>query len=162
MARQDTVPGIPRQSPSPRALEAAREAVRRSNPEVHDVQIEALGDRVDGIERGLHRVEAKLDGLSAKVAEWELTAAGSENVKIQEEGKTKRLSVIVGLLTVALNAVVTIGVNVAARPSEKPQLTPMSQNEVDMAECRKKHADVTAQAKCVNEIVLRNVAPTEH
>lgn len=158
IARHEEVPGVPRQSLSPRALEAAREAAR---PSVHDVQIEALGDRVDGMERAVGRFEVKLDGLSAKVSEWELTAAGSENVKLQEEGKTKRLSVIVGLLTIALNAVVTIGVNVVSRPMEHPQLTPMSQNDLDMAECRKK-IDLTAQAKCANDIVLRNITPSQH
>lgn len=169
VARQDIVPGVPRQSPSPRALEAAREAVRRSSPEVHDVQIEALGDRVDALEARVNdisqthnRVADSVDSLAVKVSEWELVAAGSENIKIQEEGKTKRLSVIVGLLTVALNAAVSIGVNVMLKPPAPAHVTPLSPTDAEILDCREKHrTDLNDQAKCINDIVLSRVTAPE-
>jgi len=170
MAREDIVPGIPRQAPSPRALEAARDAVRRSSPEIHDVQIEALGGRVEALEARVqdisqthNRVADSVDGLSAKVSEWELKAAGSENVKIQEEGKTKRLNVLVAFLTVALNAAVSIGVNIATKPIQEYRPDPVSPTDREIAHCRELHrVDTVAQAKCINDIVLSRVVPPEH
>src|SRR5689334_11712356 len=99
VARQENViPGVPKQSPSPRALEAARAAVREpsrpSSPEVQDVKLEALGHRVDMLEDRLEHVHDGHDNVAKavnelvrEVGEFKLKAVDSDTVKVREEQK---------------------------------------------------------------------------
>lgn len=166
MARQDIVPGVPKQAPSPRALEAARDASRSSSPEIQDVKIEALTHRVVSLENRLDDIHEKHDdvtdavqGLVSKFNEWELKAVSAETVKIQEEQKTKRLMAIIGLLTMIIAPLGTFVVNYVTR--EGPTVTvPVQQSamKLELDACAKAPSDQT-WAACVRDAAIRN-APT--
>lgn len=165
-ARQDIVPGVPKQAPSPRALEAAREASRSSNPEIQDVKIDALTHRVVILENRLDDVHDNhgevvkaVQGLVTKVSGWELAAAGSEGVKVQEEQKTKRWMALIGLLTMVIAPLLTVTVNYLSRDTPPPAAPVLeSAMKLELDACAKAPSD-QAWAECIRDAALRN-APT--
>jgi len=164
IAREDVVPGVPKQAPSPRALEAAREASRGvSTPDVVDVKLDALGHRVGALENRLDDMHERHDdvsdavkGLVVKVTEWELAAAGSETVKIQEEQKTKRWMALIGLLTMIMAPLGTFVVNYVTRETPPP-LTPVHESamKLELDACAKAPSD-QAWAECIRDSAIRN------
>lgn len=145
-------------------MEAAREASRTSNHDhVLEVKVDALGLRVGNLESRVSHIHENhgevakaVQGLVGKVGEWELAAAGSETVKIQEEQKTKRLMAIIGLLTMIIAPAGTFLVNYVTR--EKPP--PMTQVAVpamklELDACAKAPSD-QAWAECIRDAALRN------
>jgi len=169
LARQDIVPGIPKQAPSPRALEAAREAARASSPEVHDLQIESLDGRVTALEARVgdmsasqHRVANSVDKLTEKFGEWELQAAGSENVKIQEEQKTKRWVSLIGLLTMIISPLGAVAGSYLTRETphtQTQQVIVKSEMQEELDECAKKPRE--KYAECWRDVTLKHLPQQE-
>ncbi len=167
LARQDIVPGIPRQAHSPRALEAAREAGRQSEPDLLHVHISAridsLEGRVEDTNTSLPRVVDAVDGLAEKVTEWELKAAGGEAVKIQEEQKTKRWVALIGLLTMVVAPLGTVAANYLSRDTSAPRtITIQSSMQKEWEEKCAKSASDDTYVKCVSEIAMRNAPLRQH
>jgi len=160
---ESVVPGIPKQTPSPRAVEAARDAARVSSHEIHHVKIEALEDRVDSLHGHLERVVNSVDTLTEKVSEWELKAAGGEAVKIQEEQKTKRWMAAIGVVTMVVAPLATAVTNYVTRESPKqaePQVI-KSAMELELDACSKAPSD-QAWAECIRDASIRNAPQRRH
>lgn len=163
VARQDVVPGVPKQAPSPRALEAAREASRTSRPEVQEVKIDALAHRMSTVEGRLSEIHEShgevvgaVNELAKEVAGWTLAAAGSEGIKVQEEQKTKRLTIIVGLITMIAAPLGTFVMNVVTR-DRPPVVTPVAESamKLELDACAKAPSDQT-WAECIRDTAVRN------
>lgn len=162
IAREDIVPGIPRQALSPRAMEAAREAVRGSHPEVQEARIEALQHRmdavegrVDGVVTGQDRLVHSVDKLVTEVSEWKLKAASGEAVKIQEEQKTKRWVAVIGLLTLIATPILTATVNYLREPpvKERTIVHQSSMQKLWEEKCTEAPSD-EAWNKCIDDIAI--------
>lgn len=157
------MPGVPKQSPSPRALEAAREAARTSSPEVIDVRIEALGHRVDMLEHrtsdmasSQHRVEQAMGRVVAELGELKLTAVDSETVKVREEQKTKRWVAVIGLITMIVAPAGTITANQLTK--ETPvNVAPVQKSamQLELEACQQAPSDQT-WAECIRDSAIRN------
>ncbi len=163
IARQDVVPGIPKQAPSPAAVSAAREAARGSSPEVVDVRLEALGHRVDMLEHrtadmatGQQRVVIAVDKLVTEVGEFKLAAVDSEAVKHREEHKTKRWVALIGLLTMVVAPAGTITANHLTK--ETPSAVPIVQKsamQLELEACKEAPSE-KAWAECIRDSAIRN------
>ncbi len=147
-------------------MQAAREASRPGNHEVHEVRIEALGHRVETLESrvsridaGQTRVETAIDGLVTEVGEWKLKAVDSETVKVREEQKTKRWMAIVGLLTMLVAPLLTVAVNQITKDDPSPQTQVLkSAMEIETEACAKLPMGPDYVA-CISEAAARH-APT--
>lgn len=164
VARHDVVPGIPKQAPSPRAVELAREAARKSSPEMQDVRLKGLDDRVENLESRVghmsatqERVATSVDKLVVEVGEWKLKAVDSETVKVREEHKTKRWVALIGLITMIVAPTGTITANYLTRDTSPQRTTEVvrsaMQNELDA--CQKAPSD-QAWAECIRDASIRN------
>lgn len=168
LARSEPVPGVPKQAPSPRAMEAAREASRKSSPEIQDVKLEALTHRVDTLEThakrthdSLDRLADGVDGLTKKVSEWELKAAGGEALKVQEEQKTKRWMAVIGVITMIVSPIgAVIGTVVTRDPPPKTEVV-KSAMQREEERCQDAPSD-DAFIRCVADVAARNAPLRRH
>lgn len=171
-AKKDIVPGYPDQSRpikpvAPQVIERAREAARHpSSPDLVDFRLNEIEREVSHLDKRMDafdRVANAVEGLVVKVDEWELANSGSEIAKVQEEQKTKRFQMIVGVLMFLCTTGGTIITNIVMNKDAPPVTPPppvLSANDRALALCAKEPSP-EKQGKCALDIAIANIPPPQ-